>query len=146
MVRLKRVYEEVLASDGYRVFVERLWPRGVRKEDAHFDEWLKEIAPSSELRTWFNHEPSRWRGFCERYKRELQRDDAKALLASLAARAERQTVTLLYAARDTERNSAVVLAEELADLTRTKGKRGSSRSATTTKRRTPRSSAVAKKP
>ncbi len=113
MVRLKRAYEPESPSDGYRVLVERLWPRGVRKEDAHLDEWLKAIAPSDALRKWFGHDPSRWHEFQERYQRELHAKAAEELLDRLARRAKRGTVTLVYSAHDQDHNNAVVLAHEL---------------------------------
>lgn len=114
MIRAKRAYEGASASDGYRVLVDRLWPRGLRKDAAHLDGWLKEIAPSDALRKWFGHEPSRWPGFRERYKEELRGDEAKTMLDALADRARREDVTLVYAAHDTEHNNAVIVAEELA--------------------------------
>ncbi len=107
MIRLKRAYEPASPSDGYRVFVERLWPRGLRKEDAHFDAWLKDVAPSDELRRWFHHDPERWSQFRLRYRKELR--DAEGLLDDLAKRARRGRVTLVYATRDEEHNGAVVL-------------------------------------
>jgi uncharacterized protein YeaO (DUF488 family) len=113
MIRLKRAYEPEAPSDGYRVLVERLWPRGVRKEDAHLDEWLKAIAPSDALRKWFGHEPSRWDEFQQRYERELHAEAAEELLERLARRAKSGTVTLVYSAHDQEHNNAVVLAQEL---------------------------------
>jgi len=105
-IRLKRAYEEPGPDDGVRIFVERLWPRGVRKEDARLDLWLKDIAPSPELRKWYGHDPARWKAFRDRYRRELQ-DHPEAV----AALREKLTgpVTFVYAARDTERNSAAVL-------------------------------------
>jgi uncharacterized protein YeaO (DUF488 family) len=115
MIQVKRAYEPVLASDGYRVLVDRLWPRGLRKEDARLDEWLKELAPSDALRKWFGHDPSRFQGFRERYARELHENPAAGeLLDALATRAARETVTLVYSAHDEEHNNAVVLAEEIA--------------------------------
>jgi uncharacterized protein YeaO (DUF488 family) len=113
MVRIKRAYEPARPADGHRVLVDRLWPRGVSKEQAHLDEWLKEIAPSDALRKWFGHDPRRWVEFRERYLRELDRPDADALLEGLVRRASRGTVTLVYAAHDELHNDAVVLAEEL---------------------------------
>ncbi|HEX2692346.1 MAG TPA: DUF488 family protein [Kofleriaceae bacterium] len=114
MIQLKRAYDPAATSDGYRVLVERLWPRGLRKADVHIDEWLKDVAPSHELRRWFGHEPSRFREFREHYQRELRSQAARAVLAELARRAARQTVTLVYSAHDELHNSAVVLARELA--------------------------------
>jgi uncharacterized protein YeaO (DUF488 family) len=113
MIQLKRAYEPASRSDGYRVLVERLWPRGLRKADAHLDEWLKDAAPSHELRRWFGHDPSRFIEFCERYKRELRSEAARAALAELARRAAHQPVTLVYSAHDELHNNAVVLARVL---------------------------------
>lgn len=113
MIRLKRAYEPRSGSDGHRVLVERLWPRGLRKEDAHLDAWLKDLAPTAGLRRWFGHDPRRFQEFSERYERELSAEPAQALLDSLARRAMRQTVTLVYAAHDEDHNNAVVLANEL---------------------------------
>lgn len=111
MVRIKRVYDEPAAEDGQRILVDRLWPRGISKDKAHIDEWLKEIAPSDELRKWFGHDPARWEEFRERYRQELE---AKAeLVAGLRELAAEGTVTLLFAAKDEEHNNAVVLKEML---------------------------------
>jgi uncharacterized protein YeaO (DUF488 family) len=111
--RLRRVYEPRAADDGQRVLVERLWPRGIRKEDPRIDLWLKEIAPSPALRTWFAHDPARWPGFQRRYRAELAANgDAVARLRALLAQGP---VTLVYAARDEQRNSARLLAEWLAE-------------------------------
>jgi uncharacterized protein YeaO (DUF488 family) len=112
-IRLKRAYEAPSASDGQRVLVERLWPRGLRKDDAHIDEWLKDVAPSNELRRWFGHEPSRFAEFRERYLRELRTEPARTALAELVRRASRGTITLIYSAHDEVHNNAVVLAREL---------------------------------
>jgi uncharacterized protein YeaO (DUF488 family) len=110
-VRLKRVYEPAAASDGYRVLIDRLWPRGVSRERADLDEWDRELAPSTELRQWFGHEPSRFEEFRRRYKRELR--PKRSSIAALRRRAGEGRVTLVYAARDAEHNDAVVLAEVL---------------------------------
>jgi uncharacterized protein YeaO (DUF488 family) len=114
MIRLKRVYESAVGSDGYRVLVDRLWPRGLRKEEVQLNDWLKDVAPSAALRGWFGHDPGRFRGFCARYRRELRRPAAQRLLDDLAHRAARGTVTLIYSARDPQQNNAVVLAKHLA--------------------------------
>jgi uncharacterized protein YeaO (DUF488 family) len=107
MLKLKRVYEEPSVGDGYRVLVERLWPRGMTKERAAVDLWLKDIAPGPELRKWFGHDPARWKEFQKRYRAELM---GKGELVDLIRRKSRGgTVTFVYAARDTERNSAIVL-------------------------------------
>ncbi|HUH72963.1 MAG TPA: DUF488 domain-containing protein [Chitinophagales bacterium] len=110
-IQLKRVYEDKSKDDGYRVFVDRLWPRGVSKEDAHFDEWMKELAPSTELRKWFDHKPERFEEFSKRYKKELA--EQKELLDKLKELAKKKKVTLLFAAKDTEINNAVVIQEVL---------------------------------
>src|SRR4026208_901912 len=110
-VRLKRAYEPAEAAAGYRVLVDRLWPRGVSKEKAQLDEWARELAPSSQLRTWFVHEPARFDEFRRRYLEELAAHEAK--LAELRERASEGTLTLVYAARDSEHNDAAGLAEAL---------------------------------
>lgn len=118
MIRIKRAYDSASAEDGYRVLVDRLWPRGVSKEDAGLDAWVKEVAPSDDLREWFDHDPERWEEFAERYRRELQ--EKEGLLQDLRVRASQGTVTLVFAARDTERNNAVVLKEYLEETIREK--------------------------
>ena len=110
-VRLKRAYEAPAASDGYRVLIDRIWPRGVTRKRARLDEWARELAPTRELRQWFGHEPARFDEFRRRYTNELKHQDAK--VQELRERARRRTLTLVYAARDTEHNDAVVLAEIL---------------------------------
>jgi uncharacterized protein YeaO (DUF488 family) len=114
MITTKRVYAPVAASDGYRVLVDRLWPRGLAKEDAKVDEWLKEIAPSAGLRKWFGHDPARWPEFVERYERELAAPQPQAHLERLRGLARRSAVTLLYAAREERYNNAMLLAEMLS--------------------------------
>ena len=110
-VRLKRAYESAGAADGYRVLIDRLWPRGVSRRKARLDEWARELAPSAELRRWFAHDPARFDEFRRRYTVELAAQEEK--LRELRRRAREGTVTLVYAARDTEHNDAVVLAERL---------------------------------
>jgi uncharacterized protein YeaO (DUF488 family) len=110
-VQVKRIYEPVARSDGFRVLVDRLWPRGVTKERAALDLWMKEIAPSTELRRWFGHDPKRWREFKARYRAELHEHESE--LAQLRSRARKGTMTLLFGARDAEYNEAVVLKEVL---------------------------------
>lgn len=109
MIRLKRAYEPVDESDGKRVLVDRIWPRGVRKDELQIERWDKELGPSTELRKWFGHDPVRWDGFQERYREELAAPDKQALIEQLAREAEAGTLTLVYSARDTEHNQAVVL-------------------------------------
>jgi uncharacterized protein YeaO (DUF488 family) len=111
-IKLKRAYEEPSAQDGTRILVDRLWPRGVRKQDARIDHWFKEIAPSAELRKWFAHDPARWSVFRRRYSAELRQHAEQ--LEELRKLVRRGTVTLVYAARDEEHNDAVVLREVLA--------------------------------
>jgi uncharacterized protein YeaO (DUF488 family) len=115
MVKVKRIYAEPSNDDGRRVLVDRLWPRGINKDAAHLAAWLKDLAPSAELRRWFSHAPQRWREFYRRYLQELQ-DPAKAqLLQNLLDQARRGTVTLVFAAKDEERNNAVVMKNYLDD-------------------------------
>jgi uncharacterized protein YeaO (DUF488 family) len=109
MVRIKRAYEPMEPADGHRVLVDRLWPRGLSKEKAQLDGWLKEIAPSDSLRKWFNHDPRRWAAFQQRYLRELDEEAARALVAELVRRARTGRLTLVYAAHDELHNDAVVL-------------------------------------
>ena len=110
-IRLKRAYEPAAAEDGYRVLVDRLWPRGVAKQQAGLDEWDRELAPSGELRKWFGHEPGRFAEFRRRYIDELRASPAR--LKELRRRARTGTLTLVYSAHDSEHNDAVVLAEVL---------------------------------
>ena len=110
-IRLKRVYETPSPEDGVRVLVERLWPRGLTKERAAVDHWLKDLAPSPELRRWFGHDPARWDEFRRRYAAEL--DGQPDAVARLAALARGHRVTFVYAARDDERNSARLLRDYL---------------------------------
>ena len=113
MLKLKRVYEAAARGDGHRVLVERLWPRGVRKVDLVLDEWLKDIAPSTELRKWFSHDPERWPEFKKRYAAELRVSPASESLQALVARAAKSTVTLLFSSHDAEHNNAVALQEQI---------------------------------
>ena len=110
-IRLKRAYDPPEPADGHRVLIDRLWPRGVSRERAKLDEWARELAPSKELRQWFGHEPERFDEFRRRYIEEL--NSQRPRLTSLRRRAREGTLTLVYAAHDTEHNDAVVLAEVL---------------------------------
>lgn len=112
-VRIRRAYEEPGGDEGYRVLVDRLWPRGIRKESLEIDAWLKELAPSDELRRWFGHDPERWEEFARRYREELARGAPHEALLALLEQARSGPVTLLYGAKDTEHNQAVVLQGEL---------------------------------
>ena len=116
MIRLKRAYEPAASDDGKRFLVDRVWPRGVTKDELQIDEWLRDVAPSTELRKWFGHDPTRWNEFQRRYRQELApHQDA---LAPLLEAARRGNVTLVYGARDEQHNQAValkhVLDEQLA--------------------------------
>jgi len=108
-VRVKRVYEPAERSDGYRILIDRLWPRGVSYERARLDAWERDLAPSAALRAWFGHQPDLFDEFRRRYVSELREN--RSLLSRLRQRARHGTLTLVYAARDTEHNDAVVLAE-----------------------------------
>jgi uncharacterized protein YeaO (DUF488 family) len=108
-VRVKRVYEPAERSDGYRILIDRLWPRGVSHERARLDAWERDLAPSAALRAWFEHQPDLFDEFRRRYVSELR--EHRSLLSRLRQRARHGTLTLVYAARDTEHNDAVVLAE-----------------------------------
>lgn len=112
MIKLKRIYEEPAESDGFRILVDRLWPRGISKEKAQLDLWLKEIAPSNELRIWYHHDPTKWSEFEKKYKEELKiKKDLIAELKELAK--EHKSITLLYGAHDIKQNQAVVLRDIL---------------------------------
>jgi uncharacterized protein YeaO (DUF488 family) len=110
-VQIKRVYEPASSNDGYRVLIDRLWPRGVSRRSAKLDEWMKELAPSTELRQWFGHDPARFEEFRRRYTAELR--DERSRLIGLRRLARDGRLTLVYSAHDTEHNDAVVLAEIL---------------------------------
>lgn len=110
-VSIKRAYEPPASSDGVRILVDRLWPRGVTKTDAHITQWMKEIAPSNELRKWFGHDPDRWEEFRRRYRAELAQK--RGLMAELRSLARKGRLTLVYSAHDEAHNQAVVLREAL---------------------------------
>jgi uncharacterized protein YeaO (DUF488 family) len=112
VIQLKRAYEEASSTDGERILVERLWPRGLTKERAALDLWLKEVAPSPELRKWFGHDPARWKEFERRYWKELELE--KESVDLLRRKTKQRTVTLVYAARDEEHNGALALKQFLA--------------------------------
>jgi uncharacterized protein YeaO (DUF488 family) len=111
MIALKRVYDPVSHSDGTRLLVERLWPRGVSKAKLRIDSWLKEVGPSTDLRKWFSHDPTKWAEFRRRYFRELA--SRRELWQPILSAARRGTVTLVYSSHDTEHNNAVALQEFL---------------------------------
>ncbi len=107
MIQLKRVYEKPSRQDGFRILVDRLWPRGLTKDRAAVDLWLKDVAPSTELRKWFGHDPEKWKEFQTRYRKELK--EQKEALSLLEQKSQERTVTLVYGARDQEHNEALVL-------------------------------------
>lgn len=109
MIRIKRVYDQPEEKDGLRILVDRLWPRGLKKERARVDMWLKEIAPSDALRKWFSHDPGKWGEFRQRYFEEL--NDKKELIDSIFEKSKTDVVTLLYAAKDENNNNAIALKE-----------------------------------
>ena len=111
MIKLKRVYQEPSPADGLRILVDRLWPRGLTKERAAVDLWLKELAPSTELRKWFGHDPAKWREFQTRYRKEVLDNDE--VLQVLKEKVKENTVTLVYGARDEHHNKALVLKQIL---------------------------------
>ena len=108
LLGIKRIYEKVEVTDGTRILVDRLWPRGVKKSTAHIDKWMKDVAPSNELRLWFNHDTAKWEEFRRRYENEL---DGNRAFLELVEYAKKNDVTLVYAAQDIEHNNAVVLSE-----------------------------------
>lgn len=114
-VRVRRIYDEPSASDGTRVLVDRVWPRGLRKEEARIDTWHKQVAPSTELRRWYAHDPARFEEFARRYRAELAEPERAEALAELRTWCGQGTVTLLTASRDVEISQAAVLAELLRD-------------------------------
>lgn len=114
MIQLKRAYEPPSDQDEYRVLIDRIWPRGVKKEELAFDAWLKEIAPSSALRKWFNHDPKKWQEFCTRYRAELK--DRQDVIEVLKEQSENGVLTLVFGAKDTRYNNAVALKQYLDSL------------------------------
>jgi uncharacterized protein YeaO (DUF488 family) len=119
VIKLKRAYDPPAPDDGTRFLVERLWPRGIRRADLPLDGWLKDVAPSPALRRWFAHDPSKWAEFRRRYRRELRRN--AMYLEPLIAAARKGPTTLVYSARDTERNAAVVVRDYLRESNRAAG-------------------------
>lgn len=106
-LNLKRIYEPPEKNDGYRILVDRLWPRGLTKEKAAIDLWLKDIAPSTELRKWFDHDPEKWKGFQKKYLQELKEN--KEAVATIKEHLKKSAVTLLYAAKDEVHNEALII-------------------------------------
>ncbi len=112
-IELKRAYDTPQSTDGLRILVDRLWPRGLKKSEAKIDEWLKELAPSDSLRKWYGHQPARWKEFAARYRKELQAPERQAGLDRLRSLARGKTVTLVFAAKEEEHSNARVLLEVL---------------------------------
>ena len=111
MVKIKRIYDPVSPDDGKRIYVDRLWPRGMKKEEVKIDEWLKDISPSDSLRKWFGHDPSKYKEFKSRYAKELEKHSQ--VLERIRKEAKKETVTLLFSAKDVKHNNAIVLQELL---------------------------------
>ncbi|MNJ49816.1 hypothetical protein D3C77_450680 [compost metagenome] len=109
MLNIKRIYESPASHDGRRILVDRIWPRGISKASAGLSLWMKEVAPSTELRKWFDHKPERFSEFSERYEKELAAEEVKVYIEQLRSWIEKETVTLLYAAKDQDHNHAIVL-------------------------------------
>lgn len=111
MIKTRRIYEDPQSDDGERVLVDRLWPRGVSKDEAKLDDWAKELAPSDELRKWFDHDPDKWGKFKQRYRAELSAANKSEKMKRLAEKSRSGNVTLLYAAKDEEMNNARALGQ-----------------------------------
>jgi len=112
MVKIKRIYESASPDDGKRVYIDRLWPRGMKKEEVKIDEWIKEISPSDSLRKWFGHDPSKYAEFKRRYTREIEKHSE--IFERIKREAKKETITLLFSAKDVEHNNATVLQELLS--------------------------------
>ena len=115
-IGIRRVYDPPKKGEGFRVLIDRLWPRGVRKDDLEYDLWEKEIAPTPELRKWFGHSPDRWDGFREKYRKELEAPQTRQRLREILEAAGKRNITLLYGARDPEHNHALILADAFKRL------------------------------
>ena len=120
IIRIKRIYEPPQSADGFRVLVDRIWPRGISKQRAQLDLWAKELSPSTGLRKWFRHDPARFRDFSQKYRKELS--DQEPALRQLLSHAGDAPIMLLYAARDTRNNHAVVLSQYLAEYNANNGR------------------------
>jgi uncharacterized protein YeaO (DUF488 family) len=116
MLKIKRAYDKPESTDGKRILIDRLWPRGVSKAEAGIDEWLKDLGPSTELRKWFGHDPEKWEEFRKRYIKELSAPDKVALMENIARAAGHASVTLVYSARDTEHSDVKVLEELITKI------------------------------
>jgi uncharacterized protein YeaO (DUF488 family) len=125
MIAIKRAYEPATPDDGYRVLIDRLWPRGVSRAKAALDEWARDVAPSAELRTWYQHDPDKWPEFRKRYRQELKAAPAAAIVKQLAQRALRGRITLVYASRNPAISDVAVLEQVLRQRVKSARKRGS---------------------
>ncbi|MEO9308292.1 MAG: DUF488 family protein [Nitrososphaera sp.] len=114
MIKIKRIYEKYSADDGFRVLVDRLWPRGISKPHSHVDLWLKEIAPTNDLRKWFSHDAAKWKSFEIKYRKELQENILVETVKDLEKK--HHTITLLFSAKDEQHNNAIVLQRFMLDL------------------------------
>ncbi|NYT70668.1 DUF488 domain-containing protein [Pusillimonas noertemannii] len=121
-VDIKRAYDKAQQGDGYRVLVDRLWPRGVSKEELHYDAWCKDLAPSPALRKWFGHKVEHWDQFRDEYETELRSKEQEQRMRQLVQDAGASHITLVYGARDTEHNHAIILAAEIERVARHMGK------------------------
>ncbi|CAG4892346.1 DUF488 domain-containing protein [Paraburkholderia gardini] len=115
-ILVKRAYEDARPEDGYRVLVDRIWPRGLSKATLELDQWERDLAPGTELRKWFGHDPKRWDAFQQRYRSELESEEMQERMRHLLAEADGQTITLVYGAKDEEHNQAIVLQSVLSSL------------------------------
>lgn len=115
MIKIKRAYQSVEKEDGFRVLVDRMWPRGLSKEKAKIDLWLKDIAPSNDLRKWFAHDPKKWEEFQKRYKKELQTKN-ELIVKIKGLENDKETITLIYSAKDDKHNNALVLMDLIQNL------------------------------
>ena len=133
MVRVRRIYDEAQTSDGTRILVDRVWPRGVSKDKAELDDWVKDVAPSTELRKWYSHDPEKFDEFARRFREELKSDEAEQALDELRELAQKGTLTLLTAAKRDDISQATVLAEILNDGKKTSGRKASGKTTGATK-------------
>jgi uncharacterized protein YeaO (DUF488 family) len=115
MIKIKRIYEKRSTNDGFRILIDRLWPRGVSKSDAKIDLWLKEIAPTDDLRKWFSHDPKKWKSFEGKYGEELKRNQT-LIDKILDLKKEHKIVTLVFSAKDEQHNNAIVLQQVLSSI------------------------------
>lgn len=118
MIKTKRIYEDVSMEDGARILVDRVWPRGISKDNAAIQDWFKDLAPSEKLRKWYDHDPEKWKKFRQRYRAELQAREKELVMRRLAAIAKEKPVTLVYAAKDNKHNNAIALRDFIKNMAR----------------------------